>query len=175
MDDDNPPAGSYTTAMNLTLTITLDAPLPAAGSQIDFTSNLLSYSASDGRHVLTESNSTLSGFAFVNQNSEIFGHLVTVKTGPLGLQDGDPTGLSEGDQLITMNTDFIDPGSAGDLASVIQCVAAPCILGDGDFDRDLAQNRINIPGTWSIVPIPAAAWLFGSALGLLGWARRGNI
>ena len=31
-----------------------------------------------------------------------------------------------------------------------------------------------VPGTWSItpVPIPAATWLFGSALGLLGWMRR---
>jgi hypothetical protein len=26
--------------------------------------------------------------------------------------------------------------------------------------------------TFTIVPVPAAAWLFGSALGLLGWARR---
>ena len=26
--------------------------------------------------------------------------------------------------------------------------------------------------TYQIIPVPAAAWLFGSALGLLGWARR---
>ncbi|MGI9344536.1 MAG: VPLPA-CTERM sorting domain-containing protein [Gammaproteobacteria bacterium] len=26
--------------------------------------------------------------------------------------------------------------------------------------------------TFTVVPVPAAAWLFGSALGLLGWARR---
>ncbi|HJP39677.1 MAG TPA: VPLPA-CTERM sorting domain-containing protein, partial [Gammaproteobacteria bacterium] len=25
---------------------------------------------------------------------------------------------------------------------------------------------------FQVVPVPAAAWLFGSALGLLGWARR---
>jgi len=28
--------------------------------------------------------------------------------------------------------------------------------------------------TYAAVPIPAAFWLFGSALGLLGWMRRGN-
>lgn len=28
--------------------------------------------------------------------------------------------------------------------------------------------------TFQVVPIPAAAWLFGSALGLLGWKRRGR-
>ena len=26
--------------------------------------------------------------------------------------------------------------------------------------------------TFQVVPVPAAAWLFGSALGLLGWVRR---
>jgi len=31
----------------------------------------------------------------------------------------------------------------------------------------------NNTGTaWSVVPIPAAVWLFGSGLGLLGWMRR---
>jgi hypothetical protein len=30
----------------------------------------------------------------------------------------------------------------------------------------------NNAGTWNIVPVPAAAWLFGSALGLLGWLKR---
>jgi hypothetical protein len=33
---------------------------------------------------------------------------------------------------------------------------------------DLARLVINP----SIIPIPAAVWLFGSALGLLGWMRR---
>jgi hypothetical protein len=27
-------------------------------------------------------------------------------------------------------------------------------------------------GNVGVIPIPAAAWLFGSALGLLGWIRR---
>jgi len=27
-------------------------------------------------------------------------------------------------------------------------------------------------GSFGVVPVPAAVWLFGSALGLLGWVRR---
>jgi hypothetical protein len=35
----------------------------------------------------------------------------------------------------------------------------------------LARVKVNVE-TLSAVPIPAAVWLFGSALGLLGWLRR---
>jgi hypothetical protein len=37
----------------------------------------------------------------------------------------------------------------------------------GTFDLLLTSD-----GGFSAVPIPAAVWLFGSALGLLGWIRR---
>ena len=40
-----------------------------------------------------------------------------------------------------------------------------------DFDGDLKCGVID-PTFGAVVPIPAAVWLFGSALGLLGWARR---
>ncbi len=53
-----------------------------------------------------------------------------------------------------------------------------------DFDfSGLATNRTKAhghivfavrSGDVGVVPIPAAAWLFGSALGLLGWIRRGK-
>lgn len=44
---------------------------------------------------------------------------------------------------------------------------------DGTFPANSASNESS-PGTWTItvIPIPAAAWLFGSALGLLGWLKR---
>jgi len=41
----------------------------------------------------------------------------------------------------------------------------------GDFPlQDLSNVR-----SYSVVPIPAAVWLFGSGLGLLGWMRRKSI
>jgi hypothetical protein len=41
----------------------------------------------------------------------------------------------------------------------------------GDFGRNFMSMGIAI----TTVPVPAAIWLFGSALGLLGWARRRTI
>jgi hypothetical protein len=38
----------------------------------------------------------------------------------------------------------------------------------GDFGRNFMSMGIAV----TTVPVPAAIWLFGSALGLLGWARR---
>ena len=47
------------------------------------------------------------------------------------------------------------------LTSFEQCVPFGCAVPDGGFS-----------GTASIVPVPAAVWLFASALGLMGWIRR---
>ena len=41
------------------------------------------------------------------------------------------------------------------------------VLGKGILGTTGAANLV-----FSAVPVPAAVWLFGSALGLLGWARR---
>jgi len=55
---------------------------------------------------------------------------------------------------------------------------SPPISGDPDFDifNAFANNgelRANFAVTF--VPVPAAAWLFGSAFGILGWMRRKSI
>jgi hypothetical protein len=49
------------------------------------------------------------------------------------------------------------------------------LLGNGGFDGNFSNGRFLTPGfAVTTVPIPAAAWLFGSALGLLGWIRSRN-
>ena len=54
-------------------------------------------------------------------------------------------------------------------------------FGNGDssagtkaFSGDAWAVHDGNPGT-AVVPVPAAVWLFGSALGLLGWVRRRRV
>jgi len=47
-------------------------------------------------------------------------------------------------------------------------IDAECLAGVSANQRDDVLTYARV----SIVPIPAAVWLFGSALGLLGWLRR---
>jgi hypothetical protein len=65
-------------------------------------------------------------------------------------------------------------------------LAAAHVLDTGPLECDPNYNCLPLPdgdghelenlnSDWispSIVPVPAAVWLFGSALGLLGWMRR---
>ena len=59
-------------------------------------------------------------------------------------------------------------GSEGDTTN--HCIS---LTENGCF-AVFASTGISGPGTWtmSAVPVPAALYLFGSALGLLGWLRR---
>ena len=53
--------------------------------------------------------------------------------------------------------------------------SAPPIFGDPDFDSFTAylnNGELRASFTIATVPVPPAVWLFGSALGLLGWIRR---
>lgn len=45
-------------------------------------------------------------------------------------------------------------------------------FSEGRTGTDGTDYGNNLSTTFSVVPVPAAVWLFGSALGLLGWVRR---
>jgi hypothetical protein len=51
----------------------------------------------------------------------------------------------------------------------------PLALGEYNFGISVSQDGWgveNVRMDVQVVPVPAAVWLFGSALGLLGWMRR---
>ena len=71
------------------------------------------------------------------------------------------------------------PGTLGaewDLSNV-SCPASICGSDRAYTLADFENNGGNIADlsnarAFSVVPVPAAVWLFGSALGMLGWMRR---
>ncbi len=82
----------------------------------------------------------------------------------------------------TVNTDGSnrviggDDMSIGPAQSVADFTGFAPVFPDSDFVTTirLESGTANSGNIWEFtaVPVPAAAWLFGSALGLLGWARR---
>ena len=65
--------------------------------------------------------------------------------------------------------------------TVTTCPAGICTIVDRDYvAADFLNGGDSLAGlsnvrAFSAVPIPAAVWLFGSGLGLLGWMRRKSI
>jgi hypothetical protein len=58
--------------------------------------------------------------------------------------------------------------------SGLPATAGPATLIDGveGYDADSFINTLHPNMRVNIIPIPAAVWLFGSGLGVLGWMRR---
>lgn len=78
----------------------------------------------------------------------------------------------------TIGGDDVSSGPVGSIADYDFELAGVTGAGMNFGDLVMLGNGIevgNVYGelmTFRVVPVPAAAWLFGSALGLLGWMRR---
>ncbi len=82
---------------------------------------------------------------------------------------------------------FVSPGPFSDIQDAAYWTATEAAFNPSSFawvfrmglgsqgpdDKDDLRFAWAVhPGNVGVIPVPAAVWLFGSALGLLGWIRR---
>ncbi|MDJ0928115.1 MAG: hypothetical protein QNJ73_10760 [Gammaproteobacteria bacterium] len=88
---------------------------------------------------------------------------------PLVVDLGNPNGLldsvvAEIHVVLRVHTNDGEPVQPGQVAEWVGSFNGGCPDGVGCADVQFAVHK-------SLIPVPAAFWLFASALGLLGWAR----
>ena len=102
-------------------------------------------------------------------NVVFIAELFTERTGDNGASNeillGPPTWLTQDWQTFTFNT-VLGPDAGGGVSLLFKadCGANPTCRFTALID--------NVTIDTQVVPVPAAVWLFGSAIGLLGWMRK---
>lgn len=82
---------------------------------------------------------------------------------------GDSGGLQTWLMQAAINPSLTFSGAANDVALSLQNTLVATTNANGE--QAWIQKKLSVVAT-TVVPVPAAVWLFGSALGLLGWMRR---
>lgn len=80
--------------------------------------------------------------------------------------DLDYSGLALGDSFVILTAEVIN----GTFASFTDQQIGSSLEWKLDYLTDFAGSTDILRAT--VIPVPAAFWLFGSGLGLLGWMRR---
>jgi hypothetical protein len=150
--NEDPPSGTYTTAMNVSGTFVVGAALGEM-SLSDISGQVLSYSFADGRNTLTEGDSEIELFnVAINSLGEITEWQIFVSV-PLS-----PGNTNIGDQRLEITT--FDPGNlTRNQATIAECISVNAITGNCSATMaDQATAVFIVPiGTWSIVPPPPDA------------------
>ena len=151
---------------------------PLAGNLVSDIVSPDSFAFSAGAVSLSSSDPDLSEASFeitTDASGNIVNWYVFASIG--GLFSGGPVALGEQTKLV----EFKGPGSepAFDNGGIFECTLLDTFgCASFSFDDALVEGQ---PGNWSseivsAIPIPAAVWLFGTALvGFIGFSRRRNI
>lgn len=161
VDSDTDP-NLYDNSMNVTVTFTTDNLITNFNGYI--TALVNSFSFFDGVNLLTEDNADYYDIAI---HADSAGNVLEwdIQAGIWGNID------EVGDRTSNVTTRYIIGLGGEDFAYTDECNLYT--LGNcygWNYYNAIVDNN---PGTWSVVPIPPALWLFGSGLlGLAGIARR---
>lgn len=150
----------YDTSMSINGSFTVDSKLISANG--DISDQVTSYDFSDG--VNTYSNTDPEGLSQFIVNTDSDGNITNWIIDIFDVSSLSPT-VQPGDIIsrIISQPDL-------DQADLTQCdfIVVTCVFSQID-----GATIFNNQGSWSVVPVPAAAWLFGSGLiALIGLARR---
>jgi hypothetical protein len=153
------PGTLYNISMSVTGSFTTDAPLISFNG--DASSLITQYSYFDGINTLTELNAGGSFSLVTDSFGNITDWIIEI-TNADRIAAGDP-------YFSISSSDGFDAGTTGE-----------CAFADSSGCSILAIQEqglvVGNPGSWTVVPIPATAYLFATGLlGLIGVARRKKV
>jgi len=145
---------------------------------------------SGSNHVITQIEVNDTVFPSVDGSEYSFSNVTTGDEAKTGDWDYTPAGADPGTRYwaVKAGNQFrlywdvdagaVAAGGACDVADlyVLGCLDAANLVSSGDWDTagglTAGKGLSHITFYDTAIPVPAAVWLFGSALGLLGWMRR---
>jgi Lectin C-type domain len=142
--------------------------------EIDFCETWTSSNADAQNQIFNGMLGHLATITSAEENAFIWANLSANKRWLGGFKTGADWNWVTGEDFTFTNWAPVEPNNLGGYENFLQ-FTPDNMLGnwnDNDNNGYLSGIDVGYVVEFAPVPLPAAAWLFGSALGLLGWMRR---